>query len=335
MSPVRPKVALLLQPAWHPQILGPAALTLLRQASDVTDAGPRPLDEAEVARQLVGARACLTGWGTPPFSVALLDRCPELGLIAHTAGSVRLLIPGSAWERGIKVSHAAAVMGRAVAEHVVAQALLCLQRLHVADRRMRQGEWSSIREEPPRRLLGAQNVGIWGAGRVGRLAAQRFRAFDCTVLVCDPHLPVSEAKELGVELVGLEELFGSASVVCLQAPVLEATRGRVGAELLARLPDGAVLVNSGRAALVDETALLRELRSGRIWAALDVFPQEPLPPDNPYRELPNVVLSPHIAGHSRETHLLQGQVMVEEVLRFLRGEMLQHEVTPQMLPIMA
>ena len=155
------------------------------------------------------------------------------------------------------------------------------------------------------------------------------------MLVSDPFLPAAEAREIGLEPVELDELFARSTVVSLHAPLLDETRGRIDAALLARLRDGGVLINSGRAGLVDEAALFNELRSGRIRAALDVFPVEPLPSDSPYRRLPNAVLSAHQAGHSVETHLLQGRTMVEEVLRFLRGEPLLFEVTAQMLPIIA
>jgi phosphoglycerate dehydrogenase-like enzyme len=328
-------VAILVQPVWRDRLLAAETVASLRSCAEVVDGGQSEITAEKMARLLSGARACITGWDTPAISAELLHACPELGMIAHTAGSLRQLVPPDAWQRGIRVSHAAAAMAEAVVEHVVAQALLCLQRLHEADRTMRQGEWFSIRERLPRRLLGAQTVGIWGAGRVGRLAASRFRAFGCRVLVCDPYIPADDAARLGVELVGLEDLFERSGVVSLHAPLLDETRGRIGAALLGSLGDGTVLINSGRAGLVDEEALLRELRSGRISAALDVYPVEPLPADSPYRALPNTVLSPHQAGHSVETHLLQGRTMVEEVLRFLRGEELLYEVTAQMLPIMA
>jgi phosphoglycerate dehydrogenase-like enzyme len=329
------RAAILIQPAWHDQLLAPDCRAELAARAEVVDTGGTQITADDLPRLLSGARACLTGWGTPPFSVELLDACPDLGLIAHTAGSLRQLIPAAAWERGIKVSHAAAAMAEAVAEHVVAQALLCLQRLHEADRLMREGEWFGIRDGLPRRLLGAQTVGIWGAGRVGRLAARRFLAFGCRVLVSDPYLPAAEAREIGLEPVGLEELFARSTLVSLHAPLLDETRGRIDAALLARLPDGGVVINSGRAGLVDEEALFNELRSGRIRAALDVYPVEPLAADSPYRRLPNTVLSAHQAGHSLETHLLQGRTMVEEVVRFLRGQPLQFEVTAQMLPLIA
>jgi phosphoglycerate dehydrogenase-like enzyme len=109
----------------------------------------------------------------------------------------------------------------------------------------------------------------------------------------------------------------------------------ISAAQLARLRDGALFINTARAALVDEDALLSELQSGRISAALDVFATEPLPPDSPFRTLPNVILSPHAAGHTTDTYLRQGKAMVEDVRRYLCGEPLVFEVTARMLPTMA
>lgn len=109
----------------------------------------------------------------------------------------------------------------------------------------------------------------------------------------------------------------------------------ISAARLAKLRDNAIFINAARTILVDEEALLLELQSGRICAALDVFNTEPLPLESPFRALPNVLLSPHAAGHTLDTHLRQGQAMVDEVQRFLRGEPLQYEITPAMYSTMA
>ena len=284
---------------------------------------------------LDGVVACLSGWGTPPLTPEVLAGVPELRLVAHTAGSVRFLLPDDVLERGVRVSHAAAVMAEAVAEHVIALALLGLQRQQEMDARMRRGEWDSIRDTVPRRMLGAQLIGVLGAGRVGQQVTRLLRAFGCRVLVADPYLDPPSAERLGAELVSLDELFSRADVVSLHAPLLPETRGMIGAELLARLRDGALLINTGRGALVDEAALLAELSNGRIRAALDVFTEEPLPPDSPLRALASVVLSPHVAGHTEETHLRQGQAMVDEIVRLLRGEPLRYEVSRELLAVMA
>jgi phosphoglycerate dehydrogenase-like enzyme len=156
-------------------------------------------------------------------------------------------------------------------------------------------------------MLGAQLTGVSGAGRVGREVIRLFRAFGWRVLVAHPYLEPTAADKLGAELINLEELFQRADVVSLHAPLLPETRGVIGVDKLASLRDGALLINTGRGALVDEAALLAELSSGRIRAALDVFTEEPLPPDSALRALAGVVLSPHVAGHTEETHLRQGQ----------------------------
>jgi phosphoglycerate dehydrogenase-like enzyme len=236
----------------------------------------------------------------------------------------------------LHVSHAEAIIADAVAEFVTSQALLCLRRLHEIDRDMKTGQdWGDIRNMYPGRLLGSQTVGVVGTGRVGRAVIHLLKAFGCRVLAYDPYLTAEQAAQLGVEPVGLSDLMASVDVVTLHAPVLPETIGMIGQEQLSLLHDNAIFINAARAQLVDEEALLRELESGRIFAALDVYSQEPLPHDSRFRALPNVVLSPHTAGHTIDTHLRQGQAMIDEVQRFIRGEPLRYEVTPDMFSIIA
>lgn len=331
-----PTVAVLIPANVRQQVLAAdAEQQLAAIANVVSPAGPG-LQSEELVSLLDGAVACLTGWGTPPLSDELLRALPDLTLIAHTAGSIRKLVPAAAMERGLRVSHAANVIADAVAEQVIAGVLMCLRPLHRIDRDMRaRGEWLEIRDRYPGRLLANQVVGIVGAGYVGRIVIRLFRAFGCRVLVSDPILTAEQALDLGVELVDLDTLVERSDVVSLHAPVLPETIGMFGPDELARLRDGAIFVNAARAALIDEGALLSQLRSGRITAVLDVFGQEPLPANSPFRTLPNVVLSPHSAGHTIDTHQRQGQAMVDEVQRLLEGKPLRHEVTTAMLATMA
>ena len=166
-----------------------------------------------------------------------------------------------------------------------------------------------------------------GTGRVGRAVIHLLKAFGCRILAYDPYLTAEQAAELGVEAVGLEVLLTQSEVVTLHAPVLPETIGMVGAQQLALLRDHTVFINAARSVLVDEDALFQELKSGRLTAALDVFQEEPLPADNRFRALPNVVLSPHTAGHTIDAHLKQGQAMVDEIGRLLRHELLRYEIT--------
>jgi phosphoglycerate dehydrogenase-like enzyme len=332
----KPTVAILMPETTRKKILSPEALEELASFADVRLPNESLLTPDDLAPLLDGAVACITGWGTPPLSEDLLAKTLSVGLVAHTAGSIRNLVPVDLMGGGLRVSHAAAIIADAVAEFVISEALLGLRPLHEIDRGMRAGEeWTTLRERGMGRLLSACTVGIVGAGYVGRKVIHLFQAFGSRVLVFDPLLSPKAAAELGVLLRSLDDLLVESDVVSLHAPVLPETRGMIGAAQLARLRDGALFINTARAALVDEDALMSELQSGRISAALDVFATEPLPPDSPFRTLPKLILSPHAAGHTTDTYLRQGKAMVEEVRRYLRGEPLDFEVTAQMLPTMA
>jgi phosphoglycerate dehydrogenase-like enzyme len=236
----------------------------------------------------------------------------------------------------LKVTHAAAFIADSVAELVIGQTLRWLRHLDEIDLAMKRGEtWLGIREQFPGRLLGGRTVGIVGAGYVGRKVIRLFTLFGSTVLVNDPFLTPEKAVELGVESVSLDDLFARSEVVSLHAPALPETDGIVSKERLAMFRDGGLLINFARGNQVDEEALLAELASGRLFAALDVFKTEPLPMDSPFRSAQNVYLSPHIAGQTNDAYLRQGQAMVDEVRRLLNGEALQFQVTAAMFATMA
>jgi phosphoglycerate dehydrogenase-like enzyme len=265
----------------------------------------------------------------------LLTAAPRLKLIAHTAGSVKGPIDASAWERDIAVTHAAGMIADAVAEMCLQLELLCLRRTHELDRGMRAGKtWDELRAWPGE-LLAGKKVGLVGFGYVARKHLALLRPFHCDVLVYDPYLSPDDARAQGVRAVELDTLFGESKVVSNHAPITPETSGLIGARQLARLQPGSVFVNTARAYTVDYAALLSELRTGRFYAALDVFEKEPLPADSPFFDLPNVILTPHAAGHSVDSHLAQGEAMVEEIARFLAGEPLRYRVTREQLATMA
>jgi phosphoglycerate dehydrogenase-like enzyme len=323
-----PRVAILLTPAMRTQMLTPEALKQLATVASVVTPQGNSLNASDLPQLLDGAIAALSGWGTPPLSDELISSQPSLMLVAHTAGTVRRLISESALEKGLHVSHAAAIIAESVAEFVVSQALLCLRHLHEIDRSMKSGStWGDIRSEYPGMLLGSRSIGVVGTGRVGRAVIHLLKAFGCRIFAYDPYLTTEQAVEMGVEAVGLEDLLTQSEVITLHAPVLPETSGMIGATQLAMLRDHTVFINAARSVLVDENALFQELKSGRLTAALDVFNEEPLPLTSRFRSLHNVVLSPHTAGHTIDAHMKQGQTMVDEIVRFLRREPLQYEIT--------
>ncbi|PNE35882.1 hydroxyacid dehydrogenase [Streptomyces noursei] len=273
-----------------------------------------------VAAALAGAEVLLTCWGAPPLTAEVLTAAPRLRAVVHAAGSVKQLVTDACWDRGVAVSSAAAVNAQPVAEYTLAAILFANKRvLHAAHRyRALRAPHDWLGE-----LDGAGNhgrtVGIVGASRIGRRVLALLRPFDLRVLLHDPYVDEEEAGRLGVEPVALAELCARSDVVSVHAPEVAATRHLIGARELALMPDGATLINTSRGSLVDEAALVAELRSGRISAVLDVTePELPLA-GSPLYDLPNVLLTPHVAGSMGTELRRMADHALDEVERYARG----------------
>ncbi|HUX87584.1 MAG TPA: hydroxyacid dehydrogenase [Chloroflexota bacterium] len=333
----RPKVALIVPSNRLGDTYTPEALAALEDFADVRRAEGDSKDiAAQLPKLLTEVDACLTSWGTPPITEEALDQAKLLRIVAHSAGSVKRLVPESIFQRGITVSHAASIIADAVVEMTVLSMLLGLRRVHEMDRLLKDGRsWQEAGAVTEGRLLSGQIVGLVGLGYVGRKVARLVGAFGPRILAYDPYLAEADARALGVERASLDDVFTRSSVVSIHAPVTPETHHLVGADQLRRLRDGAIFINCARSWVVDQEALLAELQTGRFWAALDVFDQEPLPIGSPFRALHNVVITPHKAGHSIDTHRRQGLVMIEELRRFFRGEDLQYRISPDAFARMA
>jgi len=310
----------LLSPKLRDRLFAPADWARLEQLVEVRHLGTRvpgalPSDIA----------VAVTGWDTEP--ALMVNALRGLQFVAHTGGSVRAILPRELFHRGVRVSQVAAVLADGVAEFTVMSIIAGLRDAHGYAAALADGAtWGSLAARPPGRLLRDATVGIVGASRTGLATIERLRPFDCRLLVADPFLDEGRARELGVEPVSLDDLVARADVVSLHAPVLPSTIGMLGASQIAAMRDGAVLVNTARAALVDEDAVLAAASSGRIRLLTDVFPVEPLPDTSPWRTTPGVVATPHIAALTRETLHEQGRQTVAEIERFLSGQPLLGEI---------
>lgn len=290
---------------------------------------PHPLDEwdsAAARERLAHTEVLLTGWGAPRVDAAVLAAAPYLRAIVHAAGSVRPHVDPACFAAGIAVSNAAHVNARPVAEYTLAMILLANKGARKLERQYRDARAQVDVWADPGIGNRDKTVGIIGASHTGRHVMGLLEPFDVDLVVCDPHLTDDDAARLPAECVSLDELLCRSDVVSVHAPALPSTYRLLDAHRLALLRDGATLINTARGSLVDHDALVAELCAGRIEAVLDVTDPEPLPADSPLFSLPNVTLTPHIAGAlGTEVHAL-AEAALDEIARLGEGRLLLHPV---------
>jgi phosphoglycerate dehydrogenase-like enzyme len=264
---------------------------------------------------------------TDPFDAEVLSATHALQVIARVGVGVDSIDLDAATAHGVMVTTTPGANEDTVADHTVALMLAALRRITEHDAGVRRGEWNRTGRHTPQALHGA-TVGLVGYGQIGRRVAERLRGFRVRLLVADPR-PVDDAS---VEVVDLERLLMSSDVVSLHAPLTPQTRRIVGRRELSLMPRHAVLVNTARGGLIDEDALLEALRVGRIaGAALDVFQQEP--PRSPLVTLPNVVVSPHIAGLSRASVMEMTRRATASVVDVLSGRIPSNVANPEVVDV--
>ncbi|NBE54317.1 hydroxyacid dehydrogenase [Streptomyces boluensis] len=284
----------------------------------------------QAAAALNTAEVIVSCWGCPPLTEDVLAAAPRLRAVIHAAGSVKHHITDACWRRGIEVTSAAWANARPVAEYTVALVLLAnkdVWRIREDYRNRRAAhDWQAAYASTGNYR---RTVGIVGASRIGRRVLELLRAHDLLLLLHDPYLRPGEAERLGAHAVGLDELCARSDVVSVHAPELPATQHLISRDRLAMMPTGSTLINTSRGSLIDQQALTDELSSGRLNAVLDVTVPEVLPPDSPLYDLPNVLLTPHIAGSlGNELHRMAAAA-TDELERYVTGRPFAHPVTAE------
>jgi len=262
----------------------------------------------------------VTSWGAPRLDAALLDRMPRLRAVVHAAGSVQQLVSDELWERGITVTSAADANAVPVAEYTFATIILAFKRAFVHMRSPSTVlEWRDLVGSTRYGSVG-RTVGIVGFSRIGRRVVRMLGQLDgIRILVADPFVSAEAVADAGAELLPLDDMLGQVDVLSLHAPALPETRHMIGAAELAALHDGATVINTARGWILDHDALLAECVSGRLDAVLDVTEPDPLPTDSPLRALPNVALTPHIAGSMGNEARRLADSALDDVEALLRG----------------
>ncbi|MFI0423585.1 hydroxyacid dehydrogenase [Spongiactinospora sp. 9N601] len=308
--------AFVLDPAVFDDVYGPSLARLRRVARVIHGpaAEPGPMAEVDVL---------CTSWGAPRLDAALLAAAPRLSLVLHAAGSVRAFVTPEFWARGVPLVSAYRANAVPVADFTAAQIVYALKQgwRHVLAARERR---APVAPMPAPGTYGAR-VGLLSLGAVGRLVAGRLAALDVEVIAHDPYAGPATA---GVPLTGLDELFSTCDVVSVHTPLLPETAGLVGADLLRSMRPGATLINTARGRIIDEPALVEVLTERPdLFAVLDVTDPEPPVPGSPLFTLPNVVVTPHLAGSLGAERARLGALVTDELERFAAGLPLEHALT--------
>jgi phosphoglycerate dehydrogenase-like enzyme len=275
----------------RPEVWTDAFRAALAEVGDLTmvEQAAR-LSEAERARLIRGYDVLLTSWGAAPVPAMVAREPGELRYVCHITGEVRAHVPLAIIAAGILVTNWGDAAAGGMAEGAMALLLTAVKALHARIQEVRQGGWRLEAAACGGTLEGLK-IGLYGCGAVGRRFVEMLRPFRPVVRIYDPY--VADLPE-GCQRVGtLAALFGVSETIAIHAALTEETRGSVTGELLARLPDGGVLVNTARGAIVDQRALFAELARGRLRAGLDVIDGEPLDRTHPARRWENLVLGCH------------------------------------------
>lgn len=326
----RARVVLAMAEHWAGRQFGGAEWERLREIADVSDEVLTDLGTDRARSILADVDIMITSWGAPRIDAAALAAAPKLRSIVHAAGTVRFLAADEVWEKGITVSSMADLNGLPVAEYTLAMILLENKRVLPIT-----AEFARTRAKPSEEWYESdagnyrKRVGLVSASRIGRQVAELLRPFDLEVVINDPFCDADQIAALGATKIELDDLLATSDIISLHPPLLPETVGMVDAELLATIADGATLINTSRGKIIDPDALITELRRGRFRAVLDVTDPEPPGADSPLWDLPNVVLTPHLAGSKGSEVRRMSNGAIDEVARIVGGESLRFQVPPE------
>ncbi len=285
-------------------------------------------------RRLSTTEALVTTWDSPHLGDDLPLLAPQLRMIAHCGGEVKSRFSRSLFKR-LTITNAPAPMARATAELGAALLLYCARNVDFYRSELRKRSnriYDEVHLHGSSESLIGQTVAMIGFGRIGRALVDLLRGFDIQWLVHDPYAPRSLSRQYPVRFAGLRKLLPQAHLLVLTAALTAQTRGLLGRQNLAHLPDGACVINIARGGLINLDALRKEVQRGRLRCALDVTdPQEPLLVGDPLRAMRGAIVTPHIAGSGRRVREGIARVVLDDLERFFSGKRVENRVTTSML----
>lgn len=326
------KIAMLLDQIVFPQVINPKTLEKFHSLGEVSINQTQGNDVDNAMSLIEGADFAVTSWGSPAMTKEILDKCPNLKLIVHAAGSVKSIVTDEMYARGIRIVSAAQVLSTGVSETALGLTIASVKNFFALNAETHAGGWShdGITE------MYDITIGIIGFGLAGKHYAELLQPFAVDVIAYDPGVSAEAMAEIGVKKATLEEVFAQSDVLSLHAPELPSTRHIVNRETLASMKDGAILINTARGSLVDEEALVEALENGKLkCACLDVTDPEPPVADSPLRKLPNCILTPHLAGQAANGLKKLGDHCYQQIINYLEGKPLSGEIRQESLSTIA
>lgn len=269
-----------------------------------------------------------------PFTAKVFESCPELKFIGVCRGGPVNVDLEAATQAGVVVSFAPARNAQAAAEFAVGLMLTAMRRISAGDSELKQGQWRGdyYTYEQTGLEINGSTVGLVGYGAIGRIVARILNAFGATVLAYDPYANVDSAAQEHVTVLPLDVVLRRSNIVSIHARLTPETHHILNAENLNLLPRGAVLINSARGGLLDYSVLPAMLESGHLGAlALDVYDEEPPGDDWPLRKAPNVLMTPHLAGATRQTAERAATIIANDAALFLNGKVPAFVANPDVL----
>jgi phosphoglycerate dehydrogenase-like enzyme len=269
----------------------------------------------------------VTFWGSGQLTPEILEENPQLKYMCNIGGTVRRQVTRECLEKGLLVTNWGDVISRTISEASLMMILASLRRVTEMTMGMHvRREWPKERM----RSLFERTVGLHGMGPIAQYLVPLLRPFGVEISAYSPNCPDEVFERLGVTRVAsLKELYASNDVISIHTGNTPENYHIVNAEILGAMQDGAVLVNTARGAIVDADALVAELKKGRIFAALDVYEEEPLPADSPLRGLENCMLIPHEGGPTGDRLVDVGRLCIDNIKRYLAGEDPVNQLTPE------
>lgn len=287
--------------------------------------------EDQLIEALRGIEVCVTQMA--PLTQRVLDASPDLKLFSVGRGGPVNVNIEAATERGVAVCFAPGRNATATAEHTMGMILAAVRRIPQSNSDLESASWRSdyyMYEHVGPDLQGS-TVGLIGYGAIGSRVARMLNGFGAHVVVFDPYIEPEDLSGLA-EQVELDQLLARSQIVSLHARATPETAGMIGSAEIAAMPAGSVIVNCARGSLLDYDALCDALDSGHLFgAAMDVFPTEPIPAGSRLLDTPNIVMTPHLAGASKQTAAKAARIIAQDVARYVRGESLAHCTNPEVL----